>query len=284
MNSFHFLIRKLVGAGRRASQPISQSPSIDEVAIARALLIQTRSRGVMLDVGACHGATAIPFAKEGWEVHAFEPDVVNRNVLESAVADLPLVRIVPKAVADEPGTLTLYRSDESVGISTLEPFTDSHSAAHVVEVITLADYLAAESVETVDFLKIDVEGFEREVLGGFPWRSHSPDAIVLEFEDLKTKPRGYSWTDLADGLVDRGYRVLVSEWAPIERYGVAHDWLRFADYPTRLSDDRAWGNLIAVRPYLFAGLQEEASRFERMFRLRRLAFGFAQRLRRSSST
>jgi FkbM family methyltransferase len=233
----------------------------------------------MLDVGACHGATAIPFATEGWDVHAFEPDSTNREVLEAAVAYIPLVTIVPKAVADHPGTLTLYRSDESVGISSLAPFTDSHSAAHVVEVVTLTDYLADASVGSVDFLKIDVEGFEREVLGGFPWNSYTPDAIVLEFEDLKTVPRGYSWTDLADGLVEHGYGVMVSEWAPIERYGVAHKWLRFIDYPTHLSDERAWGNLIAVRPHLYRQLERESRRVERIFRLRSILPRIAQRLR-----
>ena len=128
-----------MGAVRRSLRSLMQRPTVDEVAITRALLLQARSRGVMLDVGACHGATAIPFATEGWDVHAFEPDSTNREGLEAAVVDIPLVTIVPKAVADHPGTLPPYRSDESVGILSLAPFTDSHSAAHVVEVVTLTD-------------------------------------------------------------------------------------------------------------------------------------------------
>ena len=70
-------------------------------------------------------------------------------------------------------------------------------------------------------MKIDVEGFERNVLDGYDWAVR-PDLIVLEFEDSKTVPLGYSWKDLADGLIDRGYQVLVSEWFPIERYGGSH--------------------------------------------------------------
>ena len=110
----------------------------------------------------------------------------------------------------------------------------------------MRDYLAEHGVETVDFLKIDVEGFERHVLDGYDWLI-KPEVIVLEFEDSKTVPLGYTWRDLADTLVARDYQVLVSEWFPGQRYGGSHRWRRFARYPTELEDPSAWGNLIAAR-------------------------------------
>ena len=182
-------------------------------------------------------------------VHAFEPDPSNRAILRSAFGDCGNVRIVPAAVSDEAGELQLFTSDVSTGISSLAPFTSSHKASSIVPVLTLKNYLADAGITRVDFMKIDVEGFERNVLRGYDW-SFKPEMIVLEFEDAKTLSLGYSWKDLAEDLVERGYEVLVSEWYPIERYGAygdTHRWRALKRYPTELVDGDAWGNLIAGR-------------------------------------
>jgi FkbM family methyltransferase len=178
-------------------------------------------------------------------VHAFEPDPANRTRLQASFRDFPNVTIVPKGVSDTSGTVPLFSSDESTGISSLARFTDRHSFVATVETITLGEYMASAGVHSVDFMKIDVEGFELPVLRGYDW-AIKPSMIVLEFEDFKTVPLGYAWTDLADELVARGYEVLVSEWFPIEHYGRGHQWRRFARYPTELQDPAAWGNLIAT--------------------------------------
>ena len=203
-------------------------------------------RGLMLDVGAHHGNSLTPFAAAGWHVHAFEPDSANRAYLVRHHGDSPHVVIVPCAVSDEPGKMTLYTSAESTGVSSLVPFTSGHQPAEEVEVITLADYLGQLQAPRVDFLKIDVEGYEQHVLDGYDW-AIKPRAIVLEFEDRKTVPLGYNWRDLADRLHGLGYMVMVSEWYPPVRYGVEHRWRRFATYPCDLADSHATGNLIAFQ-------------------------------------
>ena len=203
-------------------------------------------RGVMIDIGAHYGHTLAPFAHDGWEVHAFEPDPDNRTRLQAAFGQRTNVTIVPKAVSNHAGQMPLFTSSESTGISSLTPFTAGHQQTAVVEIITLRDYIAVTGISSIDFMKIDVEGHERHVLGGHDW-SVAPEVIVLEFEDAKTLPLGYVWTDLANELVGRGYEVLVSEWFPIERYGAAHRWRQFKSYPSQLEDPAAWGNLIAAR-------------------------------------
>lgn len=205
-----------------------------------------RHRGVMLDVGAHYGGSLAPFASDGWEVHAFEPDPSNRAHLEARFGGYRNVTIVPKAVSDQANELPLFSSDESSGVSSLVPFTAGHKPTASVEVITLRDYLAWANIKTVDFMKVDVEGFELNVLNGYDW-AIIPNVILLEFEDFKSVPLGYSWKDLADGLIDRGYHVVVSEWFPIHRYGAAHRWRQFSTYPSELADPNAWGNLIAAR-------------------------------------
>ena len=199
----------------------------------------------MLDVGAHYGSSLAPFAEDGWEVYAFEPDPANRVYLESAFAANSNVTIVPAAVSDAAGEMSLFTSTLSTGISSLAPFTTTHEATTRVPVITLRDFMTDTGITAVDFMKIDVEGFERNVLEGFDW-TILPRVIMLEFEDSKTIPLGYSWTDLASILEAQGYQVLVSEWLPIARYGGAHEWRRLARYPTALADARGWGNLLAA--------------------------------------
>ena len=199
----------------------------------------------MLDIGAHHGTSLAPFAADGWTIHAFEPDPANRAALEAAFGEHANVIVVPAAVSDEAGEMPLFTSELSTGISSLAAFTPTHTRFTTVPVITLKQYMADVGVSAIDFMKIDVEGFELNVLTGHDW-SVKPEMIVLEFEDAKTVPLGYSWNDLAMNLVDRGYAVFVSEWFPIERYGASHRWRRLARYPTELVDADGWGNLIAV--------------------------------------
>ena len=83
------------------------------------------------------------------------------------------------------------------------------------------------------------------VLQGVPWGRIKPSAILCEFEDFKTVPLGYDFHRMAGFLVNQGYAVFVSEWHPIIRYGISHDWHKFAKYPCELSSPKAWGNLLA---------------------------------------
>lgn len=235
---------RLIGAGpRRRLRAWLGPPSLDESDVAYAAL--RGRRGVMLDIGAHHGGSLARFADDGWSVHAFEPDPANRARLESAFGGRPNVTINPVAVSDVCGEMPLFTSELSTGISSLAAFTDAHVPTATVPVITLRSYLASAGIAAVDFMKVDVEGFERNVLRGYDW-SVRPEVVVLEFEDAKTLALGYSWRELAKELVRHDYDVVVSEWYPIERYGGAHRWRRAARYPTELADPAGWGNLVAV--------------------------------------
>ena len=205
-------------------------------------------RGVLVDVGAHEGGSLSSFADDGWTVLAFEPDPHNRKKLHERFGAAANVAIDPRAVADHAATgVSFYRSEQSTGISTLSPFHDSHRASGVVDVTTLSLACRDRQLTSIDVLKIDTEGYDLAVLRGVPWEQVTPRVILCEFEDHKTVPLGYTFHDLARFLQDRGYRVVVSEWYPVVRYGGAHAWRRFAVYPCELADPRGWGNLIATR-------------------------------------
>lgn len=231
-------------AGSLVRRVMAASP--DEAALMHRVLARY-TPGTMVDVGAHFGSTLIPFARDGWRVHAFEPDERNRAKLRETADAFERVSIDPRAVSSESGSRPFYRSEQSTGISGLTPFHPSHVPAGSVETVSLGAYLAEHGVGKVDFLKIDTEGHDLSVLRSVDWDQERPTAILCEFEDAKTEGLGYRWRDLADYLVERGYSVIVSEWHPVVRYGGPHDWHRFRRYPSELADPSAWGNFMAFR-------------------------------------
>jgi FkbM family methyltransferase len=202
----------------------------------------------MLDVGAYMGHTFKSFAVDGWSVYAFEPDPTSRGRLVEAWGAVPTVHIDERAVANRTADdVPFFRSDVSAGISGLTAFHVSHTMAGTVKTTTVDEFCRAEQITAIDYLKVDAEGFDLFVLHGVPWREIPPRVVVCEFEDAKTVPLGYAFDDLATYLVECGYHVLVSEWYPVVQYGGPHRWRRFAQYPSSLADQNAWGNLIAAR-------------------------------------
>lgn len=227
----------------------SDKAHIDETkAVAELLKSRTGSQHLMLDVGAHFGTSAQYFDQLGWTVHCFEPDPSNRDKLTQRFAGNQRVRIDPRALSDKPAkNAQFYKSDQSTGISGLHAFHDTHEKSGLVDITTIEKVVKIRGIHKIDFLKIDVEGFDLNVLKGVPWDDVRPDVIECEFEDAKTLPLGHNWVHLARFLKDKGYAVYVSEWHPIVRYGVAHDWRRVFGFPSFDLDSNSWGNLLAFK-------------------------------------
>lgn len=220
--------------------------SLDESKVILSLLKPIRN-GIVIDVGAHYGDALKKFAEKGYACHAFEPDPVNREKLLKNTVNLPVVvdsRAISNVISfNQP----FYRSPESTGISSLTSFRKTHSKYCCVNTTTIEAYCLEKGIDRVDFLKIDTEGYDLMVLQGVPWNRIMPSVILCEFEDLKTVPLGYDFNQMAQFLKRKGYSVYVSEWHPIVRYGISHDWKRFAKYPCELSSNDAWGNLLAFK-------------------------------------
>jgi len=226
--------------------PRTAKARLDEVEMAAYLVDpDRRAAGHMVDVGAHHGSAFTHFLRRGWAITAFEPDVRHFEYLVHVYGADERVSLDKRAVTDTSGVVRpLYTSEESTGVSALAPFLDSHIVADSVETVSLREALDARHV---DVLKVDTEGFDLSVLNGYPWDRDSPDVIVCEFENRKTSPLGYSTTDLGDFLVAKGYQVWMSEWHPVTRYGIQHEWHRLSAYPCEPSSPEAWGNFLAFK-------------------------------------
>lgn len=222
---------------------------VDETRVVSLVLEDSREpECIMLDVGAHFGTSASYFDALGWTIHCFEPDPANREKLVARFGEAANVTIDPRAVSDKPAKgMSFYASEESTGISTLHAFRETHREVARVDATTVAEIVAERNLTRIDFLKIDVEGYDFAVLKGVPWDRVMPEVIECEFEDAKTVPLGHDWRDIAEFLRGKGYTVYISEWHPIVRYGVSHDWRRVVPYPGVDIDKDAWGNFLAFR-------------------------------------
>jgi FkbM family methyltransferase len=244
-------------AGSRSSQwygPFSRRDAkrVDESRIVfelfeSGIIPRTRERAVMFDVGACRGDALRAFADRQWTVHAFEP---NPPLFEgmSRAFDLPTVTLNELAVSDESKQgLSFFTSEQSAGISSLMPFHDTHEETASVDSVTLDEYLEQAQVDRIDYLKIDAEGFDLNVLRGIDMARHPVEVVLCEFEDRKTRALGYDFHDLAAILQAAGLTVYMSEWHPVVRYGGRHQWRVLKKYPCQPEVPDAWGNLFGFR-------------------------------------
>ena len=116
---------------------------------------------VVMDVGAHHGFFSVLFARwagQHGHVHAFEASAPNALVLDANVAlnQLHNCTCTYAAVSNKPGRVRMNG----------EAVSGHATAGRYVPQVTLDDYCAAAEIEHVNLLKIDVEGFEGQVLQG----------------------------------------------------------------------------------------------------------------------
>ena len=147
----------------------------------------TRPGDTALDIGGNLGVTSAFFARAvgpGGRVHVFEPnpDLVARLEAAKARAGASPITLHPIGLGDEEGRLTLSAPSENAGKGTLTDAGFEGGVSHQVEVRRLDAYMAEIGETAADVVKIDVEGFEREVLlggDGF-FKSARPRAFIIE--------------------------------------------------------------------------------------------------------
>jgi len=136
----------------------------------RALMESAVKEGmVAVDVGANIGLHTLALARKvgpRGRVHALEPDAQNFALLARGVrrAGLAQVRLHPLAAAESAGKALLHRSEGNQGDHRLAAAEDARATV-AIETVTLDELLEKEP--RVDFLKIDVQGFEVSAFRGF---------------------------------------------------------------------------------------------------------------------
>jgi FkbM family methyltransferase len=185
----------------------------------RQRLLAEHGVDVVLDVGAARGGYAQELREFGYtgRVVSFEPIATAYADLVAASAGDPGWTCVHSALGSTPGRQTINIASNSDS-SSLLPMADEHRSAapHVdyvgAEEITVArlDDVAPEHLEegSRPFLKIDTQGFEREVLAGGPQTLGSCVGLQLELSFVPLYSGGMLVDEAISFAYDHGFRMV----------------------------------------------------------------------------
>lgn len=187
---------------------ISYAQNFEDVILARAF--RQKTDGFYVDIGAMdpelHSVTKY-FYDQGWHGINVEPSQRFHDKLsQQRVRDINL-RV---GVGATPGERTFYDS-EVHGLSTFSADLADHFAQTRcaftpcrVEVLSLREICERHCSGTIDFMKIDVEGAEKEVIESGDWIRFRPRIVLVEAITPDTlSPVWASWEPM---LVGHGYQ------------------------------------------------------------------------------
>jgi FkbM family methyltransferase len=162
---------------------ISYAQNLEDVLLAR--VFREQSTGFYVDVGAADPTEASitkHFYDSNWRGINVEPGCRFSKLAQARPRDINL----SMALSDSPGKRMFVEYLDIPTRSGLEatlyidPAGLGESIRHEVPVRTLRDVLAEHAPDTIDFMSVDVEGHEREVLSGNDWTRFRPRVLVIE--------------------------------------------------------------------------------------------------------
>ncbi len=158
---------------------------------------------VYVDTGANMGTLIWQLADNCKQIYAFEPmpklaKIINDSAEYNKFNKLSLQA---KAVGSKPGKVQMVDNDNS---AVLNDSSDEKGIA--IEVTTLD--IELKDVAKIDFIKIDVEGFEWEVLqgAGEVLKKHKP-VLLVELHTLYLKNYGIDYRYVLDLIEEKGYKI-----------------------------------------------------------------------------
>ena len=167
----------------------------------------------VLDVGAnvgLYSALAGHAVGPSGRVAAFEPDPESFQYLQKTIRENGLSNIQPAnlAASDQEGVSRLFTSSANRGDSRL--YNNELSDGSVeIQTIRLDDYLPTVGIQELDFIKMDVQGFEGHVLAGLEQTiRHSPRLVMMsEFWPDGLRRAGTNPNELLERLEQWGLKI-----------------------------------------------------------------------------
>lgn len=167
---------------------------------------QPKPGDTVVDVGAGHGGETFALASmvgRGGRVLSIEaaPDTYARLNELCAINDWPHVETIQVALSDKPGTLRMSSSDSWVVANIFE------DGDVQVPATTLDNLCEERGITRIDWLKMNIEGAEREAIRGMERMAPSIRHLTISCHDFLGTEWGRSKDAVLKWLFDRGFTV-----------------------------------------------------------------------------
>ena len=158
---------------------------------------------VIMDCGANQGLFTLYASQFAKKVYSVEPskehvEVIKEMVRYNDIGDK--VEIIQKAISHEDKEVILHHNKNTTMYSLKENVADKSLGTEKVEGVRLDTLFERYKIKHVDFLKMDVEGVEVEIIGGkgFENVADKIDAIVVEWHTWSSRSPAQVFTTLND--------------------------------------------------------------------------------------
>lgn len=157
---------------------------------------------IIYDIGGHQGVFALYYSgliERSGRVYTFEPSIINIEIaaLSFLVNRADNIVLVPMGVGPRNDTI---RSDTE-GLLV--------AGAPTNMLLVRPDWML---LERPDFIKIDIEGFEHELIQSMPWLFDLCDNFHLEIHVPHLKSRGVDYREIYDAIPFDKFRVRHAEW------------------------------------------------------------------------
>ena len=179
-------------------------------------IFKNKNYGFYVDVGCQHpiknNNTYLLF-KKGWNGVNIDLDKVNIDLFNFF---RPKDNNVNEAISDKIEELYLFFYHQKSPINTLDEKISSKQRSKIekkfkIKTNTLSNVLNKFTIDKVDILSIDVEGFELKVLKGLDFNKYTPSVIVVEYLDLKAPKWEIPYNRIDNVLESEIYNFLISK-------------------------------------------------------------------------
>ena len=165
----------------------------------------------ILDLGLNIGLFSMFASRFAKQIYAFEPDETSFKLAQKNIEDNNIinVKLFQKAIAKEDGKLDFYGSTNTTANSLIPVMKTARGLEPTykkkVDAIRLDTFVKEEKIEHIDFMKMDIEGSECEVIGSKSFENITPilDAFLVEYHEWS----GVNVQQLVTTIRDYGYMV-----------------------------------------------------------------------------
>ena len=171
-----------------------------------------QANDVIVDIGAHIGGFAIRAAKlaHHGDVYAYEASSKNYALLEKnyQLNNAENLHIHNKAVSHQSGEMNFFMPSDNGALGSLMQETDN--PMETVQAVTLTDIITENRIARIDYLKVDVEGAEYDILLNCPAGTLSKiQRIVMEYHEFEGDHRNHN--HLVNFLKSHDFHVAVED-------------------------------------------------------------------------